>query len=89
MKTCRAGDARGQGLGIVHPGDKWAAQRWSSRIATGRKLSILTSAEEHPHYPEGEGLITRGTFGPILSIVIVDAAGITLRKGPNHHAHAG
>jgi len=29
---------------------------------------------KHPHHPEGEGLITRGTFGPILSIVIVDAA---------------
>jgi hypothetical protein len=26
-----------------------------------------------PH-PEGEGLITRGTFGPILSVVFVDAA---------------
>ena len=29
---------------------------------------------KHPHHPEGEGLITRGTFGPILSIVFVDAA---------------
>ncbi len=29
---------------------------------------------KHPHHPEGEGLITRGTFGPILSIVLVDAA---------------
>jgi hypothetical protein len=29
---------------------------------------------KHPSHPEGEGLITRGTFGPILSIVIVDAA---------------
>jgi hypothetical protein len=29
---------------------------------------------QHPHDPEGEGLITRGTFGPILSMVIVDAA---------------
>jgi hypothetical protein len=29
---------------------------------------------KHPHHPEGEGLITRGTFGPILSIVIGDAA---------------
>jgi hypothetical protein len=28
---------------------------------------------KHPHHPEGEGLITRGTFGPILSIVFVDA----------------
>jgi hypothetical protein len=28
----------------------------------------------HPHHPEREGLITRGTFGPILSAVIVDAA---------------
>jgi hypothetical protein len=27
----------------------------------------------HPHHPEGEGLITRGTFGPILSTVILDA----------------
>jgi hypothetical protein len=37
LKTYRAGDARGRGPGIIHPGDKWAAQRWSSRIATGRK----------------------------------------------------
>jgi hypothetical protein len=26
-----------------------------------------------PHHPEDEGLITRGTFGPILSVVFVDA----------------
>jgi hypothetical protein len=29
---------------------------------------------KHPSKPEGEGLITRGTFGPIHSTVIVDAA---------------
>jgi hypothetical protein len=29
---------------------------------------------KHSHHPEGEGLITRGTFGPILSVVFVDAA---------------
>jgi hypothetical protein len=29
---------------------------------------------KHPHHAEGEGLITKGTFGPILSTVIVDAA---------------
>lgn len=28
---------------------------------------------KHPHHPEGEGLITRGTFGPILLVVFVDA----------------
>lgn len=28
---------------------------------------------KHPHHAEGEGMITRGTFGPILSIVFVDA----------------
>jgi hypothetical protein len=28
---------------------------------------------KHPHHPEGEGLITRGTFGPILSVTFVDA----------------
>jgi hypothetical protein len=28
---------------------------------------------KHSHHPEGEGLITRGTFGPILSVVFVDA----------------
>jgi hypothetical protein len=28
---------------------------------------------KHSHHPEGEGLITRGTFGPILSIAFVDA----------------
>ena len=29
---------------------------------------------KHPSHPEGDGLITRGTFGPILSTVIQDAA---------------
>ena len=29
---------------------------------------------KHSHHPEGEGLITRGTFGPILSVMFVDAA---------------
>jgi hypothetical protein len=29
---------------------------------------------KHSPHPEGEGLITRGTFGPILSVVFVDAA---------------
>ena len=28
---------------------------------------------KHPHHPEGKGLVTRGTFGPILSVVFVDA----------------
>jgi hypothetical protein len=28
---------------------------------------------KHPHHPQGEGLITRGTFGPILSIAFGDA----------------
>jgi hypothetical protein len=28
---------------------------------------------EHPSHPDGEGMITKGTFGPILSVVIVDA----------------
>ena len=28
---------------------------------------------KHPHEPDGEGLITRGTFGPILSVTFVDA----------------
>jgi hypothetical protein len=27
---------------------------------------------KHPSYPKGEGLITRGTFGPTLSTVILD-----------------
>jgi hypothetical protein len=27
----------------------------------------------HPHHPEGEDLITRGAFGPILSVVFVAA----------------
>ena len=29
---------------------------------------------KHPSHPDGEGLITRGTFGPILLCVIFDAA---------------
>jgi hypothetical protein len=29
---------------------------------------------KHPSHPEGEGMITRGTFGPILSTVILDTA---------------
>jgi hypothetical protein len=40
----------------------------------GREVIDPREWGKHPHHPEGEGLITRGTFGPILSIVFVDAA---------------
>jgi hypothetical protein len=40
----------------------------------GKELVDPREWGKHPHHPEGKGLITRGTFGPILSIVFVDAA---------------
>jgi hypothetical protein len=40
----------------------------------GREVVDPREWGKHPHHPEGEGLVTRGTFGPILSIVFVDAA---------------
>jgi len=46
---------------------------------------------EHPHHPEGEGLITKGTFGPILSVVFGDAAhggGFTWEHWERGHAGA-
>jgi hypothetical protein len=46
---------------------------------------------KHHHHPEGEGLITRGTFGPILSIAFVDAVhsgGFTWDRWERGHAGA-
>jgi hypothetical protein len=40
----------------------------------GREVIDPREWGKHSHHPEGEGLITRGTFGPILSVVFVDAA---------------
>jgi hypothetical protein len=39
----------------------------------GREVIDPREWGKHSHHPEGEGLITRGTFGPILSVVFVDA----------------
>jgi hypothetical protein len=50
----------------------------SSRVVVayrdGKEVIDPREWGKHPHHPEGEGLITRGTFGPIFSMVIVDAA---------------
>jgi len=62
-----------------------ASQQDSSwrRVAISKATVVYRNGAElvdpqywgkHPSHPEGEGLITRGTFGPILSTVIVDAA---------------
>jgi hypothetical protein len=40
----------------------------------GREVIDPREWGKHSHHPEGEGLITRGTFGAILSVVFVDAA---------------
>jgi hypothetical protein len=40
----------------------------------GKEVVDPHESGKHPSHPEGEGLITRGTFGPILNTVIVDAA---------------
>jgi hypothetical protein len=40
----------------------------------GKEVVDLREWGKHPSHPEDEGLITRGTFGPILSTVIADAA---------------
>jgi hypothetical protein len=55
----------------------WRQVGSSKVVVTYRDGKELVDPREwgkHPHHPEGEGLITRGTFGPILSIVLVDAA---------------
>jgi len=60
----------------------WAESSWrqvgSSKVVVayrdGKEVIDPREWGKHPHHPEGEGLITRGTFGPILSMVIVDAA---------------
>lgn len=39
----------------------------------GKEVADPREWGKHPYHPEGEGLITRGTFGPILSIAFVDA----------------
>ena len=44
---------------------------------------------KHPHHPEGEGLVTRGTFGPILLVVFVDvthSGGFTWSRWERGHA---
>lgn len=60
--------------------------RWNSawhRVSSSQVIVTYRDGKEvvdprewgrHPSHPEGEGLVTRGTFGPILSTVIVDAA---------------
>ncbi|HEX6494355.1 MAG TPA: hypothetical protein VF018_02645, partial [Acidobacteriaceae bacterium] len=40
----------------------------------GREVVDPREWGNHPSHPEGEGMGTRGTFGPILSTVILDAA---------------
>jgi hypothetical protein len=40
----------------------------------GREVIDPREWGKHSHHPEREGLITRGTFGAILSVVFVDAA---------------
>lgn len=40
----------------------------------GKEIINPREWETHPDHLEGKGLITRGTFGPILSTVFVDAA---------------
>jgi hypothetical protein len=39
----------------------------------GREVVDPREWGEHSYHPESEGLVTRGTFGPILSIVFLDA----------------
>jgi hypothetical protein len=63
----------------------------SWRIVNSKVVDVYRDGKEvidprewgkHSHPPEGEGLITRGTFGPILLTVIVDAHGeMTWERG--------
>jgi hypothetical protein len=79
-----------------------ASQNHSSWRQVGNSKVIVTYRDgkevvdprewgEHPHHPEGEGLITKGTFGPILSVVFGDAAhggGFTWEHWERGHAGA-
>jgi hypothetical protein len=73
------GDARTVKRGglIYVEGSSWREVGRSKAIVLYRDGKEVVDPREwgkHPSHPEGEGLITRGTFGPILSMVIVDAA---------------
>lgn len=73
------GDARTVKHGglIYREGSSWREVGRSKAIVLYRDGKEVVDPREwgkHPSNPEGEGLITRGTFGPILSTVIVDAA---------------
>ena len=55
----------------------WRQVGSSTAVVTYRDGKELVDPREwgkHPSHPKGVGLITRGTFGPILSTVIADAA---------------
>ena len=55
----------------------WRQAGSSEAVVTYRSGKELINPREwgkHPSHAEGEGLITRGIFGPILSTVISDAA---------------
>ena len=55
----------------------WRQVASSSVVVTyrdGKEVVDPREWGEHPSHPEGEGMITRGTFGPILSVVVFDAA---------------
>jgi hypothetical protein len=58
-------------------GPSWREVGSSKVVVTyrdGKEVFDPNEWGKHPSHPEGEGLITRGTFGPILTTVIVDAA---------------
>jgi hypothetical protein len=67
-------------------GRAWVVSSWrqvgSSKVVVayrdGKEVINPREWGEHPHHGEGEGLITRGTFGPLLSMVLVDAAQVGL-----------
>ena len=67
---------RGKRTSSGYPNLSWRQVGSSKVIVAYRDGKEVINPREwgkHPHHPEGEGLITRGTFGPILSTVFVDA----------------
>ena len=61
--------------GIPHNDSSWREVGASKVVVTYRDGKEVIDPRGWGKYsPEGKGLITRGTFGPILSTVIVDAA---------------
>lgn len=73
------GDARSVKRGglIYHDASSWrevASSKVVVKYRDGKEVVDPADGKKRKPYAKDEGLVTRGTFGPILSTVIVDAA---------------